>query len=398
MLAASTLAKHYRRVSIVDSAHVSKRIPQGIHLHVLLKRGQDVFEKIMPSVVLHMKERCPQIDWAYDSEWVGPFGTNRPFRSGIITSLASRAYLDSLMQNHIATITNIFPINGTGSIVLNEKRAIGANINRENRSDFLKGDVIVDARGRQSDLGQTLAAIGITLPRDFLDSSLSYSTRIFRAAKNAEAKRQYYVQVRAGFRDHGVVISPIEDERFVVTLIQNGGNPPKTEREFMKALERFSDKTKGLLVDEPLSSVHVFRNFSSRRYSFTGIPWPSNLVAIGDAACVLNPVYGQGMTLAAIQAAMLDSFVGKPSWESKFQRAVDDTTYFPWLAAQAESGVDNQSFTQRALAAYLEHIMRAATSDAVVNYAFIRTMHMLDQPISLMKPNLALRALLRRRS
>lgn len=395
MLAARVLADHYTRVSIVDVGIRTKRIPQGVHLHVLLKRGQQIFNDLFPGILHDAKDHCPHLDWARDTEWLGPFGTYARYASDVSGYFMSRGFLDELMQARIAQISNIVTLPGRGRVLFDEhhRRAIGAEIVDNGITSTIEGDLIVDARGRTSDIGVLLQQIGITITSQKIDSSIAYATRIFSARKPFVDAAQRYVQIRPSVRDRGIVVSPIEGSRMTVTLITNGLMPPSTEHAFMKAITEFKPYLSGVILDEPHTSVHVFRNFSSRRYVFkSASSWPQAFIALGDAACIINPVYGQGMTIAAMQAELLQKIIDSNAWEPYFQRALDQTTIFPWLLARAEEARSDDGLIFRFLRAYRDRIMKRAEHNRVVHYAFMRTLHLLDKPYALMKPNVALRA------
>ncbi|WP_156753616.1 FAD-dependent monooxygenase family protein [Actinokineospora pegani] len=60
--------------------------------------------------------------------------------------------------------------------------------------------------------------------------------------------------------------------------------------------------------------------------------WPQRLLALGDAVCTLNPVYGQGMTVAATQADLPRGL------EARFQRGIARALALPWaMAATADA-------------------------------------------------------------
>src|SRR5260370_9793340 len=57
---------------------------------------------------------------------------------------------------------------------------------------------------------------------------------------------------------------------------------------------------------EPLSRISGFRSTLNQRRHFESLTqWPDNFVVLGDAACAFNPVYGQGMIVAAMTAGAL---------------------------------------------------------------------------------------------
>ncbi len=84
---------------------------------------------------------------------------------------------------------------------------------------------------------------------------------------------------------------------------------------------------------EPVSDVAVYRQTSNRRHRFGRVRgWPEGLLVVGDAACAFNPVYGQGITVAALQALLL-----RDKWRTpRLQRRLDGVADFCWTVATSE--------------------------------------------------------------
>lgn len=390
MLAAKILSKHYQRISMIEPKQGLARIPQGVHLHVLLKHGQNILATILPELFEDIAKSCPLIDWGQDSQWTGPFGNYPRYRSGLESYLVSRPYLDTLMQHHTKNIPNVEYILDNASVAFANGKAVGAVANKYG---VLLSDLVVDARGRSSDLSQSLKEVGCFHEIHRVESELSYSTRIFQRKNNPNEICQHYVQVRPGYRERGIVISPVEDNKIVVTLVYNQVRPPFTEQEFTNALKEFSLVTMNVDQGKPLSPVSVFCNFAGKRLVINKKQWPKGLIAIGDAYCIMNPVYGQGMTLAAREAQMIDEYINKPNWECRFQKAIEKETLFPWLMARADSEINSPVLMQRIFSNYINWVMKNAQYDPVIHKNFIRSMHMVGHPLALVSPQIILRSL-----
>lgn len=399
LLASKVLAKHFDRVTLVEQGEGTQRIPQAVHLHVLLKRGQDLFEQIFPGILHDLKQRCPSIDWAKHSEWHGYFGKYPQYESGLNTLMFSRAFLDCIMNEHIKRTPNIIVLRGQGSVIFDnkERRACGVVVKKQ-QDIRLFADRIIDARGRRSMILKELGNAGFeTPPFKHRASFLSYASCVFAISKHEVERRQCYLQVRAGFCEQGFVVSPIEDDRLMVTIIGLKTQPPKTMHEFKEIISTLIVPYMPCLSDAQVAGdMHVFRNFSSRRCHFGAIKMPKGLLVIGDATCIINPVYGQGMTMAAEQAALLDDFCRqkRSNFEQSFQRAVDQSTLFPWLMAEIEDCRGEKAPLQKKLLqSYVDRILRGAIADRALHNAFMRTLHMLDSPYSLFYPSIFFRAL-----
>ena len=126
---------------------------------------------------------------------------------------------------------------------------------------------------------------------------------------------------------------------------------------------------------------------------------------VGDAICSFNPIYGQGMTVAALQAIALRDQLrpgttpSTQSVRSALARAIDA----PWeLATGADLSVpevDGPRPPRRRLAnQYVRRLQAAASRDPELSQAFVRVTGLIDPPEALLRPAIALRVLRSRMS
>jgi flavin-dependent dehydrogenase len=109
---------------------------------------------------------------------------------------------------------------------------------------------------------------------------------------------------------HGGVVYPVEGGRVVVTLVGYGGAAPPTDEEgFVAFAGRLAHPaiSEALVDATPCGAIHGYRKTENRLRHFERLGrWPRGLVAIGDSVCALNPVYGQGMSVGAVAATLLE--------------------------------------------------------------------------------------------
>jgi hypothetical protein len=122
---------------------------------------------------------------------------------------------------------------------------------------------------------------------------------------------------------------------------------------------------------------------------------PAGLLATGDATCGFNPVYGQGMSVAAMNAAALAQELargGEPGPRSYFQ-AVAQSLEAPWrLAVGADltlPEVTGPALPDSPLTPdYLRRLQLAATEDADIAAALVRVTSLVEPPPTLLRPEL----------
>jgi 2-polyprenyl-6-methoxyphenol hydroxylase-like FAD-dependent oxidoreductase len=121
---------------------------------------------------------------------------------------------------------------------------------------------------------------------------------------------------------------------------------------------------------------------------------------MGDALTSFNPIYGQGMTVAACEALALREALaaGSAGLAARFFRAAARVIDIPWqLAVGGDLSISSvpgpRPLPVRVINAYIARLYRAARHDAVVSLAFLRVVHMLDKPESLFAPRVLWRVL-----
>ena len=166
--------------------------------------------------------------------------------------------------------------------------------------------------------------------------------------ENGGGKRRGSIRKSAKIRSPGCLF-PVENNRWVVSIAGMGKNyPPNDEAGYMEALTKLRSPllAEAVKIAEPISTVYSHRAMANRwrRYD----RWPAKLagfVALGDAACAFNPVYGQGMTTGALSALTLRDTIAKlgldhPELTGKFYAAQAQVQKAPWgMATGADFAV-----------------------------------------------------------
>ena len=428
MLTTQVLSDYFEEVILIEHyddfleskdrpTTIRKGIPQAYHLHVLLQRGQQIVNALVPHVMLKLKEHCLEVDWALDTKWYGPFGVYPQYPSGVKTLLFSRNYLDKLMIESIQQIKNVRVIIGEARQLLHHNHTIiGIHIKKNNSEwEEIRGDLIVDARGRRSTLTQTLKQSGYKIPTvTTIKNTLGYATRLYHlSAQHLKKFTQFYLQVYPGFTNKGVVLSPIENNYLLVTLIGTGLNqPPKDNNAFVAYLTSLENKElqNFLHYATPVTDAKVYRNMNNIHRHFGRMrKWPKGLIALGDAVCVFNPVYAQGMTVIAKEALLLkqklehlqkNPLLLSTNWEQLFQKEIDKQLFFPWLIVTAE---DQRNCAPKCLSIYIKfmhwyfnRVLKTAVINSKIHTVFLQVLHMLKKPYALFRPKILLTILLRK--
>lgn len=417
MLAAYMLSQHYQQVTIIEREDIAhqprKRLPQQPHLHVLMQRGQVLLNQLMPGILQEMHAAgLPEVDWAQDTRWYGPFGAYPQYHSDVKTLTFSREILDKFMLARVQGQTNIKIICGTcDHIAIKNNTAQSVHVRMINdRENIISADLVVEARGRNADSRQTLINAGYHLPEArIITTDIGYASCVYRrTAENTSDFKQLYLQIRHGIRSRGVVVSAVDAERMVITALGIGKDKPSRNRNeylaFLASLHA-ADLQTFLARLQPDSDITLYRNLQNRHQQFGKCKhWPKRLIAIGDAVCLLNPVYGQGMTLAVRQVHCLQQTLlrikSKPNgkWEQAFQKKVDRINFVAWTMATTEDQRalprEDLSIMMRMMHRYLDSLFNLAVKHENIHAVCVKVLHMIKHPIALFKPAIMLRVLL----
>ena len=154
---------------------------------------------------------------------------------------------------------------------------------------------------------------------------------------------------------------------------------------------------------EPLTPVFTYKYSTKRWRHYERMSrFPDGFVILGDAVCSFNPIHAQGMTLAALEAKMLDVHLRQHSQntskqENKFaqrlQKAIAKVVEWPWQMAM---GADlpfletqsKQTWIMRLLDCYMKHVMKLTTTNPLVVERFYQVTNMLKSPLVLFDPRI----------
>jgi hypothetical protein len=190
---------------------------------------------------------------------------------------------------------------------------------------------------------------------------------------------------------------PVENGHWLVGAGGYGEHrPTRQPAEFEAFLAGLRDPAVADLADrlQPVSDIEVYRQTSNRRHWFGRVRgWPEGLLAVGDAACVFNPVYGQGITVAAQQGLLI-----RDEWQrGRLQRRLDQVANFCWSVATSEdlhhpTSAGQRNLGQRMIARWSTELGRLAVAgDRRAYRTFALAYHLMAPPIVFFHPALFVR-------
>lgn len=413
LLAASALATVQDEVVVLDRDDLPTeplhraRASQSHHAHGLLAAGADAMESLVPGLTQRLVDRGAlpgdlqeQFRWVIGGRELAPFGDGRTTATGL---LVSRPLLESTVREAVSALPNVE--------VLPRTTVTGLRTGRDGSVDgvWLEGDgtdiraaLVVDASGRRSAAPEWLRGLGFPVPaREAVRVDLCYTTREFRRAGTTLAGARGLVVSPTPAVPRGCALLAQEDDRWILTMAGFGGDrPPADLAGFAEFASSYPSPWPRYVVDtcEPLGPARHYRAVESVRYRYDRVSRsPEGFLVVGDALCAFNPVYGQGMSVAALEAqALAEELTGDPATlAERFYGRAAALIDGPWdIAVTSDLALDcvpgEQPPRVRLVNAYLDLVSRAASTDPAVAWRLLQVLNLQRPPASLFAPrNLA---------
>ena len=328
---AAAVAPYFEHVVVLDRDSLptepSNRpgTPQARHVHALLAGGLRAlaelfsgFEKDLRSagavplragLDLRLErpgyDPFPQRDLGFDSYCMSralvEFLTRARVRDYPNVDIRERSRVESLIVDaNGPTVTGVRYVDADGT-----------------RTD-LTAELVLDASGRGDPTLKLLDTLGAARPSaTTIGVDIAYSTAIFEIPDDAPKDWRGVFHLPMPPSSRGALLLPLEGRRWIVTLAgRHGDDPPGDEARFMEFVKGFRTQTvyDALRSAKRLGDIARYRFSESAHRHYERLDaFPAGLLPIGDAVCRFNPVWGQGMSVAAQQACALRRLLGDRS-------------------------------------------------------------------------------------
>ncbi|MBD0693572.1 FAD-dependent oxidoreductase [Streptomyces sp. CBMA123] len=417
LLAARVLSGHFGRVTVLEQdtspgPDARPGVPQAHHPHALLARGAARLEELFPGLraELHAQGR-PVIDFGAGTKILFPTGWTPRNPVGIEVQLLPRTALEHAIRERVTALDNVAFQNGlrVERLLLDADRdavTVAARTRAPGHpsaeEQLFHADLVVDATGRGSRLPQWLAEAGFARPATLtVDGQAAYASRLYTLEPDpARDWSASYQPTIAPTSPRGGVAVRIAPDQWLLGLIGAAGHtPPADEDGFRAFAGGLSNPDFARIIDQgtPAGPVHRTRTTANRWHRYDRVPhWPGRLIALGDSVCAFNPVYGQGMTVAALQSALLDTLLSQHTLRvdldrlgPTFQRGAAALVRNPWLLnISTDQGWQDTGMplTSRIATGFLGALTARLPHHPGLYLRFVRTMQMLDSPASLSSP------------
>jgi 2-polyprenyl-6-methoxyphenol hydroxylase-like FAD-dependent oxidoreductase len=385
-------------------------VPQSAHPHALLAVGREALETLFPGMTDELVERGARwIDMVRDAR-VWQLGGYRVRADSDVKMLClSRPLLESCVRRRLQALPQVVIEAETAVAALTGRP--GERVTGVELADgrMLPADLVVDASGRGSRSDRWLRKLDFPAPPEsVITVRVSYTTQLVRGQPDCLPGPGVIILAESppDHRRYGAAF-PIEGDGWLVTLGGFHGEQAPTD---VDGYQRFADTLPDTLIAdllrsaEPVTDPVVYTYPTSRRRHFERLRrLPAGYLAVGDALCSFNPVYGHGITVAAREAVTLAECLDRHRTADvplarEFYRRSGKLVDVAWQMAAstdfAYPGTEGRK--PRGLAVthwYQRQLFRAAHVSPEVVTTLVRVQHLLTPGSALLRPAMVAKVL-----
>jgi 2-polyprenyl-6-methoxyphenol hydroxylase-like FAD-dependent oxidoreductase len=424
LLAARVLTDTYDHVTVIerdrfpDADDARRGVPQGGHTHVLMPRGAQILDELLPGILDELSRAgAVPVEPLVDLRAI--IGGRRMLDTpvGAAAVQASRPFLERHVRERVRDFGGVELVDGCDVVgLLADERGTsitGVRVLRRapgSAEESIPADLVVDATGRGSRTPVWLEGLGYERPtEDRPKVDVGYASRYLRMAPGVAVEASVMVGPVPGHA-RGMAFNAVEGGLRLLTVagIGRANHPPADDEGFLAFACSVAppDVAAAIRTAEPTTEVATYRYPAYQRRHYRRLRrFPDGLLVAGDALCSFSPIYAQGMTVAALEALELRRCLadGRAGLARRYFPAVDRLVHGAWqmglgsdLALPEVEG--KRTLQIRLLNAYMDRLLAAAEHDPVVARQFGRVIGLLDAPTSLTRPAILRRVLLARTS
>ena len=422
LAAAAALARHVDDVVLLERDRLPEApvarpgVPQGRHVHGLLGGGFDAFAQLLPGLAealddagavrfrvgLESRLELPgQAPFPLrDAGWDN-FSMSRPLFEHVVRGLVRRH-----VRVRLRTGCRVHALAcGADGAAVSEVRFTDA----DGQPQRLAADLIVDASGRGALTLELLQAMGLPAPEEAsIPVDIRYTCAVYALSDRPRDWKVLMTRPDLSGNARRAIMFPLEGGReWILGLGGVAGDSAPTDAEGFVAYARSLRTTTAhdAIRDATLRGEIVRFAFpqSQRRHFERLARFPRGLLPVADAICRINPSFGQGMSVAAQQAVLLDRLLGKGPADGArlagvappFFAALGGVLDTPWAAAAQDYGYAHLAplrppgFANQSR--FLAALQRLAAADAEIHRLMLEVSHLKRPASAYAEPGLAAR-------
>jgi 2-polyprenyl-6-methoxyphenol hydroxylase-like FAD-dependent oxidoreductase len=399
--------------------------PQAKHLHILLAGGLQALSELFPGLGQDLAAAGAHLlKVTADYLWERPGYDFFPARDfGIQSYSMTRPLLESVVRSKLASIRNIEIRQRCRALQLltteNGTTVKGVTcVHADGAIEEILADLVIDASGSGQLTLDLLKALGLPAPEETtVGVDMGYATTILEIPLDAYPDhggppdwKMVLTLADAPGNRRGGVLAVVEDNCWILGLLGNhDAKPPEDE----PGLLAFARQLRTSTIYNTIKSA--IRRAPISRYGLKASRWrhferlekfPAGLIPFGDTICRLNPIYGQGMSVAAKEACLLLELMKDAARDGKSIGSVPDDFLAkaqpiidaPWSTAVIPDLRDPLTQGERPAdlgnaLKFSATLLRLAYEDAAVHKLMFEVQHLLKLRSDLRQPEIVERVM-----
>jgi len=423
LTAAKVLADKYDQVIVLEADErpenigARKGVPQGRHTHGLLKGGSDALTEIFPTIPAQLREKgapsadfCQEVRWYLNKRWMLDFKGDLPIH------FQTRPLLEQCIRDNIDAVDNItIRYRSRFQDFLfdqDAKKITGIRFNNtEGQIEEITADLVVDAMGRGTPFPRWLEKNGFgKVPLSETKVDLGYASCLLKLRNDPDRRWTSLLIYPTGPDEiKGCTLVRVENDTWLLTLAGYHNDHPPADREgFLEFAKNLPRPEVAAAIDgaEFLTDISLHKFPASIRRHYDRLPeLPDGIIPVGDSNVSLNPLFGQGMTVAFMAlrdlAHILPSIDIKNTAEvrrarAEFFKRLNEIFKTPWDLAMGQDFRYPQTtgkppFGYR-IKNHLKSLILSTNSPSIAEH-FFKVVHLIEKETSFYYPHRMVRVL-----
>jgi 2-polyprenyl-6-methoxyphenol hydroxylase-like FAD-dependent oxidoreductase len=417
LFAARVLSARFDSVVILErddlerSGEGRRGVPQGRHAHALLESGQNLIFDWFPGIGDELIDGGAEPVYpGRELYWHQGGGLRAEFPFDKSGPVCSRPFLEEAVRARVEKIDNVELRTGVHATQLTttaDKTQV-TGVALEDDGTTLDAALVLDCTGRSGLSLKWIESLGYALPTvEEVGMDMRYTTRVFARDGAPIEGRKVAIEIGGMPEARLGACFPMEGKRWMVTLCgYHGDHAPSDDDGFLAYAKSLPGEFVARVVAtcKPLSDFRTHRLPTGQRRRVDKMTVvPAGWALLGDAVASFNPIYGQGMSCAALQARSLGDVVDghgvvDAELTRKIHKGAIKATKDAWALSTGGDLAHPKTTGKRPpgsalITRYVNRAAVAAHSDPVVAAQFSSVGNLMAPVASMLSPKIARRVL-----